>query len=65
MSKSEDEDYDLFEMLTENSINHTSLSSYERTIGSFKRTGMYCVESEARVDVNFIHYKTRRPRGEG
>ena len=30
MSKSEDEVYDLFEILSKNSINHASLSSYER-----------------------------------
>ena len=36
MSKSEDEAYDLFEMLSENSINHASLSSYERSIGASK-----------------------------
>ena len=36
MSKSEDEAYDLFEMLSENSINHASLSSYERSIGTSK-----------------------------
>ena len=32
MSKSEDEVYTLFEILSENSINYTSLSSYERSI---------------------------------
>ena len=41
MRKSEDEVYDLFEMLSENSINHASLSSYERTIGPSKWTKMY------------------------
>ena len=55
MSKSGDEAYDLFEMLSENSINYASLSSYERTIGPSKWAEMYRVESEARVDVNSIH----------
>ena len=32
MSKSEDEAYDLFESLSENSINYTLLSSYEGLI---------------------------------
>ena len=57
MSKSEDGVYDLFEMLSENSINHTSLSSYEKTIGPSRQTEMYQVELEARMDVNFIHKK--------
>ena len=58
MSKSEDEAYDLFEMLSENSINHVSLSSYERSIGTSKRAGVYEVrnraESELRMDINAI-----------
>ena len=58
MSKSEDEAYDLFEMLSENSINHASLSSYERSIGTSKRAGVYEVrnraESEPRMDINAI-----------
>ena len=41
MIKSEDEAYDLFKMLSENSINHASLSSYERTMGPFKRARLY------------------------
>ena len=57
MSRSEDEAYDLFEMLSENSINHASLSSYERIIEPSIRIGMYQVELEARMDVNFIHQK--------
>ena len=57
MSRSEDEAYDLFEMLSENSINHASLSLYERTIGPSRRTGIYQVKPEARMDVNFIHQK--------
>ena len=36
MSKSENEAYDLFEMLSENSISHTLLSSYERIVGPSK-----------------------------
>ena len=58
MSKSEDEAYDLFKMLSENSINHASLSSYERSIGTLKRTRVYEVrnqaESEPRMDINAI-----------
>ena len=58
MSKSEDEDYDLFEMLSENFISHTSLSSYERMIGQPKRAGLFEVknqcESEIRIDVNAL-----------
>ena len=57
MNKSEDETYDLFEMLSENSINHASLSLYERIIGPSRQIGMYRVEPEARMDVNFIHQK--------
>ena len=58
MSKSEDEAYDLFEMLSENSINHASLSSYERSIGALKPSGVYelrnWTESEPRMDINAI-----------
>ena len=58
MSKSEDEAYDLFEMLSENSINHASLSSYEISIGASKRVEAYEVrnraESEPRMDINAI-----------
>ena len=58
MSKSEDEAYDLFKMLSENSINHASLSSYERSIGASKQTGVYEVrnraEPETRMDINAI-----------
>ena len=58
MSKSEDEAYDLFEKLSENSINHASLSSYERSIGASKRVGVYEVrnraESEPKMDTNAI-----------
>ena len=56
MSKSEDDAYDLFEMLSENSISHASLSSYKRMIGPAKRTRLYEVknqeESENRMDIN-------------
>ena len=41
MSKSEDEAYTLFEILSENSINHASLSSYERSIPHQKWTWIY------------------------
>ena len=58
MSKSEDEAYDLFEMLSENSINHVSLSSYERTMGTTKWARVYeirnQVESKPRMDFNAI-----------
>ena len=58
MSKSEDEAYYLFEMLNENSINHASLPSCERSIGASKRAGVYEVrnqaESEPRMDINAI-----------
>ena len=58
ISKSEDEAYDLFEMLSENSISHTSLSSYERMIGQPKRAKLYEVknqgESEIRMDVDVL-----------
>ena len=58
MSKSEDEAYDLFEMLSENSISHTSLSSYERMIRQPKRTRLYELknqgESKIRMDVNTL-----------
>ena len=58
MSKSEDEAYELFEMLSENSINHASLSSYERSIGASKWARVYevrhRVESKPRMDINAI-----------
>ena len=41
MSKSEDEAYVLFETLSENSINHASLTSYERSIPHQKRARIY------------------------
>ena len=58
MSKSEDEAYDLFEMLSENSINHASLSSYERSVGPSKKGGLYEIrqrgEPDPRLDVNVL-----------
>ena len=58
MSKSENEAYDLLEMLSEILINHASLSSYERSIGTSKRAGVYEVrtraESDSRMDLNAI-----------
>ena len=45
MSKSEDEAYDLLEMLSENSISHTSLSSYERMVGPPKWVELYEVKN--------------------
>ena len=44
MSKSEDEAYVLFETLSENSINHASLCSYERSIPHQKRVGVYKIK---------------------
>ena len=61
MMKSEDEAYDLFKMLSDNSINHASLSSYERSMGPFKQVGLYeiksTVEPEFKVDLNLITQK--------
>ena len=58
MSKSEDEAYDLLEMLSENSISHSFLSSYERMVGPPKQAWLYEVknqgESENRMDVNAL-----------
>ncbi|MQL74506.1 hypothetical protein Taro_006868 [Colocasia esculenta] len=54
MTKSEDETYNLFETLSENSINHASLYSYERSLRPVKKAGMYEVrgrgESDSRVE---------------
>ena len=58
MSKSEEEAYDLFEMLSENSINHASLFSYERSVGPSRKVAMYEVkdrgECEPILDVNAL-----------
>ena len=53
MSRSEDEAYDLFEMLSENSINHASLSSYERSVGPSKQAGLYEVRNLAELEPKF------------
>ncbi|MQL98863.1 hypothetical protein Taro_031576 [Colocasia esculenta] len=54
MTKSEDEAYDLFKTLSENSINHASLHSYERALGPSKKAGLYELrgreESDSRVE---------------
>ena len=52
MNKSEDEAYTLFEILSENSINHTSLSFYQTWIGirKFKH-----LESSPKTDSNLIN----------
>ena len=64
MSKSEDEAYDLFEMLSENSINHASLSSYERAVGPSKWAGLYEIknrgEIESKLDLNAITQRLDR-----
>ncbi|MQM10882.1 hypothetical protein Taro_043781 [Colocasia esculenta] len=41
MTKSEDEAYNLFDTLSENSINHASLHSYERALGPVRKAGLY------------------------
>ena len=64
MMKSEDEAYDLFEMFSKNSINHVSLSSYERTMGPSKRAGLYEVknlgETDFKMDLNSITQKLEK-----
>ena len=64
MMKSEDEAYDLFKMLSKNSINHASLSSYERTMGPSKRVGLYEVknlgETDFKMDLNSITQKLEK-----
>ena len=64
MMKSEDEAYDLFEVLSENSINHASLSSYERTMGPSKRARLYEVknlrETDFKMDLNYITQKLEK-----
>ncbi|MQM10725.1 hypothetical protein Taro_043622 [Colocasia esculenta] len=54
MTKSEDETYNLFDTLSENSINHASLHSYERALGPVKKTRLYELrrrgESNSRVE---------------
>ena len=60
MSKSEDEAYTLFETLSENSINHASLSCYERSISQQKRVGIYEIktsELNSKADLNIIAQK--------
>ncbi|MQL75219.1 hypothetical protein Taro_007594 [Colocasia esculenta] len=53
MTKSEDEAYNLFDTLSENSINHASLHSYERALGPVKKAGLYELrdrgESDSRI----------------
>ncbi|MQL89641.1 hypothetical protein Taro_022223 [Colocasia esculenta] len=54
MTKSEDETYNLFDTLSENSINHASLHSYDRALGPVKKAGLYELrergESDFRVE---------------
>ena len=60
ISKSEDEAYILFEILSENSINHASLSSYERLIPYQKWAGIYEIrqsDSSSQVDLSLIAQK--------
>ena len=57
MSKSEDEAYTLFEILSKNSINHASLPSYERSIPHQKRTEIFEIkqtDSSPKADLNLI-----------
>ena len=60
MSKSEDEAYILFETLSENTINHASLSFYERLILHQKRTKIFeikQIDSSSKADLNLIAKK--------
>ena len=60
MSKSKDEAYTLFETLSENSINHASLSSYERSIPYQKQTKIFEIkqtDSSPKTDLNLIAQK--------
>ena len=60
MSKSENEAYTLFETLSENSINYTSLSSYERSIPHQKWTEIFEIkqtDSSFKTDLNLIAQK--------
>ena len=62
MSKSEDKVYNLFEILNENLINHTSLSSYERSIPHQKWI-IYKIEhpdSNSKTDLNLIAHKLNK-----
>ena len=55
MSKSEDKAHVLFETLSENLINHASLTSYERSIPHQKQTKIYEVSHpNSNVDLNLI-----------
>ena len=60
MSKSEDKAYTLFEILSENSINYASISSYERSITHQKWIGIYEIkyaDSNPKVDLSLIAQK--------
>ena len=60
MSKSEDEAYTLFKILSENSINHASLSSYERSIPHQRQAENFKIrqtDSSSKVDLNLIAQK--------
>ena len=61
MSRSEDEAYDFFETLSKYSINHASLSSYERAVGPSKKAGLYEVKNQVmndpRMDIAMIAQK--------
>ena len=61
MSKSEDEAYDLFETLSENLINHASLSSNERSVGPSGKAGLYEIKNhgnnDSRMDMTLIAQK--------
>ena len=63
MSKSEDEAYTLFKILNENSINHASLSSYERSISHKKWTEIFEIKqtnSSPEANLNLIAQKLEK-----
>ena len=58
MNKSENEVYDLFESLSENSINYASLSSYEESIPHQKWIEIFEIkysDSSSKADLNLIN----------
>ena len=60
LSKSEDEAYTLFKILSENLINHMSLFSYERSIPHQKQTEIFEIKysnSSSKADLNLTAQK--------
>ena len=60
MSKSEDKAYTLFEILSENMINHASLSSDEWSIFHQKQAEIFeikQIDSSSKADLNLIAQK--------